>query len=109
MTNRDETVGSVRVAYDWKSFVPGLKTGVKYSRGTGAKSSNLDNSAEGREHYREFDVQYAIPFVKNLGVRYVYMNYDSHIHNGSTKATIKGMPRQEWEQHRFYVDYSYQF
>ncbi|MFC5300631.1 OprD family outer membrane porin [Azospira restricta] len=109
LSNRDEIVGSVRLAYDWKNFVPGLTTGFKYSRGSGAKSSNLNNSAEGREHYREFTVAYALPFVKNLSARYVYMNYDSHVENGSTSATIKGMPRQDWEQHRFYVDYSYQF
>lgn len=109
MANNDETVGSIRVVYDWKDYVTGLKTGFKYSRGTGARSSNLVNEAEGSEHFREVDVQYAMPFVKNLGMRYVYMNYDSHVEGGSTSATIKGMPRQDWEQHRFYIDYTYQF
>lgn len=109
LTNNGETVGSVRLAYDWKDYVAGLKTAFKYARGTGARSSNLANGAEGSENYREFDVQYAMPFVKNLGLRYVYMNYDSHVDGGSTSATIKGMPRQDWEQHRFYIDYTYQF
>lgn len=109
LANRDELVGSMRLGYDFKDFVPGLKAGFKYSRGTGAKSSNRNNSAEGKEHYREFNLQYAIPFVKNLSVRYMYLNYDSHVENGTTAKTIKGMPRQDWEQHRFYVDYSYQF
>lgn len=109
LSNKDEAVASARIGYDWKDYVPGLKTAFKYSRGTGAKSSNLSNSAIGSENYREFDLQYAIPFVKNLSARYTYMNYDSHVENGSTTATIKGMPRQEWEQHRFYIDYSYQF
>lgn len=109
MTNNDETVGSVRFAYDWKDYVQGLKTAFKYSHGTGARSSNRTNSAEGSESFRMFDVQYALPFVKNLSARYVYMNYDSQVDGGSTSATIKGMPRQDWEQHRFYIDYSYQF
>lgn len=109
LSNRDELVGSVRLAYDFKNYIPGLKAGFKYARGTGAKSSNKENSALGSENYREFNLQYAIPFVKNLSARYVYMNYDSHIENGSTTATIKGMPRQDWEQHRFFIDYSYQF
>ncbi|MBT9520309.1 MAG: outer membrane porin, OprD family [Dechloromonas sp.] len=109
LSNRDELVGSIRLAYDFKEYVPGLKAGFKYARGTGAKSSNRENLAKGSENYREFDLQYAIPFVKNLSARYIYMNYDSHVENGSTTATIKGMPRQEWEQHRFYIDYSYQF
>lgn len=109
MSNRDELVGSVRLAYDFKEYLPGLKAGFKYARGTGAKSSNKENSAVGSENFREFNLQYAIPFVKNLSARYIYMNYDSHVENGSTTATIKGMPRQDWEQHRFYIDYSYQF
>lgn len=109
LSNRDELVGSVRLGYDFKEYIPGLKAAFKYAHGTGAKSSNKENSAEGSENYRQFDLQYAIPFVKNLSARYVYMNYDSHVENGSTSATIKGMPRQDWEQHRFYIDYSYQF
>lgn len=109
LTNNGETVASVRLAYDWRDYVKGLKTAFKYSRGTGARSSNLVNGAEGSENYREFDVQYAMPFVKNLSLRYVYYNYDSHVEGGSTSATIKGMPRQDWEQHRFYIDYVYQF
>lgn len=109
MTNNDETVASIRLAYDWKDYIKGLKTAFKYSRGTGAHSSNLKNGAEGSENYRGFDVLYAIPFVKNLSLRYVYHNYDSHVEDGSTTATIKGMPRQDWEQHRFYIDYVYQF
>jgi len=109
LANRDELVGSFRLGYDFKEFIPGLKAAYKYSRGTGAKSSNLNNSAEGTENYREFNIQYAMPFVKNLSVRYMYMNYDSRVANGSTTATIKGMPREDWEQHRFYIDYSYQF
>lgn len=109
LANNGETVGSVRLSYDWKDYISGLKTSFKYSRGTGAKSSNLSNGAKGSENFREFDVRYAIPFVKNLSARYVYYNYDSHIDGGSTSATIKGMTRQDWDQHRFYIDYSYQF
>ena len=109
LTNRDELVGSVRLGYDFKDFVPGLKASYKYSRGSGAKSSNLKNNAEGKEHYREFNLQYALPFLKNLNLRYSYLNYDSNVDNFATSKTIKGMSRQDWDQHRFYVDYSYQF
>lgn len=109
LSNNGETVKSIRFAYDWKSFVSGLKTSFKYSSGSGARSSNLSNNAEGAEHYRELGVFYALPFVKNLAVRYAYFNYDSSVKEGSTSATIKGMPRQDWDQHRFYIDYNYQF
>lgn len=108
-TNNDETVGSVRIAYDWKDYVQGLKTAFKYSRGTGAKRSNLISDARGSENYREFDLQYAMPFVKNLSLRYLYMNYDSHVEGGAAFTTIKGMPRADWEQHRLYLDYVYKF
>lgn len=109
LANNDEFVTSVRIAYDWKDYIKGLKTSFKYSRGTGAHSSNRSNNAEGSENFREFDVRYALPFVKNVSMRYVYYNYDSHIDGGSTSATIKGMTRQDWDQHRFYIDYVYSF
>jgi len=107
--NNDERVGALRLVYDWKNLAPGLKTAFRYIRGSGAHSSNLTNGAEGRESYREFDVRYELPFLKNLSTRYVYLNYDSRVVNGSATATIKGLTRQDWEQHRFYVDYTYQF
>lgn len=107
--NNDEKVGSVRIGYDWKNYIPGLKMAFKYSRGTDAKRSNLASDARGTEHYREFAVQYALPFLKDLSVRYVYMNYDSHIEGGTNRPTIRGMPRSDWEQHRLYVDYAYKF
>lgn len=108
-TNNGETVGSVRIAYDWKDYVQGLKTAFKYSRGTGAKRSNLVSDARGTENYREFNAQYDMPFLKNLSLRYVYMNYDSHVEGGAAFTTIKGMPRSDWEQHRLYLDYVYKF
>lgn len=109
LSNNGETVGSLRVAYDWKAYVTGLRTAFKYAHGTGAKSSNLVNAARGNESYREFDVTYAVPAVKNMSVRYIYMGYESSIDGYATTATIKGMPRKEWDQHRLYVDYSYRF
>lgn len=109
MTNNGETVISGRLAYDWKQYIAGLKTSFKYAHGFGAKSSNLSNAARGSENYREFDLQYAIPFVKNLSFRYVYMNYDSRIENGSTTATIKGLQKVDYDQHRVFLDYTYAF
>jgi hypothetical protein len=108
-TNNGEKVGSVRLSYDWKNTIPGLKMAFKYSRGTDAKPSNLASDARGTEHYRQFDVQYTLPFLKNLTVRYVYLNYDSQIEGGTTGATIRGMPKADWEQHRVNVDYAYKF
>ncbi|MBS0347611.1 MAG: OprD family outer membrane porin [Proteobacteria bacterium] len=109
LTNNGETVGSIRLGYDWKDYVRGLSTAFKYAHGSGAKSSNLSNTALGSESYRQLDVAYALPYLKGLAARYIYLNYDSHIDNGSPSATIKGMPRQDWIQQRFYIDYTYRF
>jgi hypothetical protein len=108
-TNNDETAVAVRLVYDWNEIVPGLRTAFKYVRGTGAHSSNLTNSAQGKERYREFDVRYSVPAVKNLFLRYTYLNYDSHIDGFTPTATIRGFTRQEWKQHRVFVDYVYTF
>jgi hypothetical protein len=109
-TNNDETAAAVRMAYDWRQVAPGLKMAFKYVHGTGAHSSNLSTGAEGRESYRELDLRYAVPAVAGLGLRYQYLNYDSHI-SGFVPgtATINGLTRQVWGQHRFYVEYSRSF
>lgn len=109
MSNRGEWVSSVRLGYDFKDMVPGLKASFKYARGAGAKSSHQTNAAKGSEHYREYSLQYAIPWVKNLSARYSYLSYGSHVDNGSTAAAIKGMPRQSWTQQRFFIDYTHSF
>lgn len=108
-TNNGETVAAMRLAYDWKDYIGGLTTSIKYVRGTGAERSNIASNARGTEHYREVDVRYAVPWVKNLSARYVYMNYDSKVEGAAGNQLIRGMPRVDWEQHRFYLDYAYKF
>lgn len=108
-TNKDELATSLRLAYDWKDWVPGLRTAFKYVRGTGAHSSNKTNAAEGSENYREIDIRYSLPAIKNFSLRYHYMNYGSHIDGFTPVATINGITRQDVSQHRFYVDYAYKF
>jgi hypothetical protein len=108
-TNRDETAAQIRVAYDWKALIPGLKTAYRYVRGTGARSSNLVNNVEGREQYRELEARYALPFVKNVSLRYMFMTYDSQADGRTSSQPLNGLTRQDWRQHRFYIDYSYRF
>ena len=106
LANNGERVWSVRVTYDWKDFVSGLKTAYKYAEGAGGKKSHIVDSTTSSEHYQEVNVDYALPFIKNLSIKYVYLDYQSSI-NGS--GTIKGIPRTDWEQHRVYLDYAYRF
>jgi hypothetical protein len=108
-TNNGESVWSVRLAYNWKNYVSGLSTALKYVNGTGAKSSNRSNTAVGNETYRELTVKYEVPAVKNLSVSYIYGSYSSGVDNYTATANVKGMTRSSWENDRLYIDYSYKF
>lgn len=108
-SNNNEGAWSARVAYDWKTWVPGLKTAYKYVKGTGAKSSNTNNTASGKEKYEEIVLTYALPFVKGTSVSYYRYKYSSSTENYTAANNIKGMPRTAWDQSRLYVDYAYKF
>jgi hypothetical protein len=107
--NNGESVWSARLAYNWKSYVSGLSTALKYVNGTGAKSSNRTNTAVGNETYKELTVKYEVPAVKNLSVSYIYGSYSSGVDNYTATANVKGMTRSSWENDRLYIDYSYKF
>ena len=103
MTNRDETVWMVRAAYDWKDVVKGLRTGVSSKQGTGARNSHVRSLGEADEEELELDVRYKIPLVKNLDLRYRYIQYTS-----DKTGRVDGV-LQDNTDHRLYLDYSYQF
>ena len=107
--NNGESVWSVRLAYNWKSYVAGLTTALKYVNGTGAKSSNRTNTALGNESFSELTVKYEVPAVKNLSVSYIYGSYSSSVDNYTSTANVKGITRSSWENDRLYIDYSYKF
>ena len=107
--NNGETAWSVRAAYNWKNFVPGLSTALKYVKGTGAQSSNLTNTAVGAESYRELTIRYDVPMIKNLGITFIHGGYSSNVDNYTAAANIKGMTRSSWDLDRLYIDYSYKF
>lgn len=109
LANNGETAWSVRAGYNWRNLVPGLSTAFKYVKGTGTKSSNLNNSAVGEESYRELTIRYQLPMVKNLGITYIFGSYSSNVDNYKSTANIKGMTRSSWELDRLYLDYSYKF
>ncbi len=103
MTNNDETVWMIRAGYDWKDYVKGLRTTVKFKRGTGATNSHVAALGKADEQEFEFDVRYQIPVVKGLNFRYRYLAYRS-----DETGRIDGVKEDETD-HRVYLDYTYRF
>ncbi len=103
MTNNDETVWMVRAGYDWKDYVQGLNTTVKYKRGSGAKNSHVAQLGEADEDELELDVRYQIPLVKGLNFRYRYLHYTS-----DKTGRVDGVLADNTD-HRVYLDYTYRF
>ncbi|MGP4878336.1 hypothetical protein ACTXQV_40880, partial [Klebsiella pneumoniae] len=48
-SNNDETAVALRLKYNWKDYVKGLKTEAKYIYGFGAHQSNISSDIEGKE------------------------------------------------------------
>lgn len=103
MTNNDETVWMVRASYDWKDYVKGLKTTIKYKHGMDAKNSHVSSLGEADESELEFDGRYQIPLVKGLGFRYRYLKYTS-----DKTGRVDGVLEDNTD-HRVYLDYTYRF
>ncbi len=76
-SNNDETAVALRLKYNWKDYVKGLKTEAKYIYGFGAHQSNISSDIEGKERYFDLTLSYALPWVKNLDVRYSFLHYES--------------------------------
>lgn len=108
-SNNDETAIALRLKYDWKDKIKGLKTEAKYIYGFGAHQSNISSDLEGKEQFLDLTLSYAIPWMQNVDVRYSYLNYDSRFKNGELGEKINGMTRKDWAQHRLLINYSYQF
>ena len=115
LTNDGELARLFRVSYDWKRHVPGLKTTVGKTIGTGAKNSaNVASPATGSESERQIDVQYAIPYVKGLNFRYIHLKYKADVIAnsggagaiGAINSTESGIFRTD---NRLYLDYTYRF
>ncbi|QTQ34597.1 Outer membrane porin [Aromatoleum petrolei] len=103
MTNNDETVWMARAGYDWKDYVKGLKTTVKYKQGTGARNSHVSSLGKADESELEVDVRYQIPLLKGLNLRYRYLEY-----NSDKTGRVDGV-LQDNTDHRVYLDYTYRF
>lgn len=105
LSSNGESVRSVRLGYDWKDYVPGLTTAYKYAKGTGARNSANETLGAGSEKYYEIDAKYAIPLVKGLGFRYIFMKYQTE-KTGALNSITKNFDETD---HRIYLDYNYKF
>lgn len=103
MTNRDETVWVVRAGYDWKDYVKGLRTGVSYKKGTGARNSHVPHLGKADEDELDIDLRYQVPAVKGLNLRYRYLKYTSN------KVGLLDGVLPDNTDHRVYIDYTYRF
>lgn len=103
MTNRDETVWVARAGYDWKEYVKGLRTGVSYKKGTGARNSHVRHLGKADEDELDIDLRYQIPMVKGLNLRYRYLKYTSD------KTGLLDGVLPDNTDHRIYLDYTYRF
>lgn len=108
MSNTGELARMVRVGYNWKDRVPGLRTSVGYKLGTGARNNYDSQLGTAKESEREIDVQYAVPLLKGLNVRYNHLRYSADVNGkfpGITGVAVKDFRRD----HRIYLDYSHKF
>lgn len=103
MTNNDETVWMVRASYNWKDYINGLRTTVKYKSGTGARNSHVGTLGRADENEFELDARYQIPLVKGLNLRYRYLRYTS-----DKVGRVDGVLEDNTD-HRIYLDYTYRF
>lgn len=108
MSNDGELARMVRLGYDWKDIVPGLRTAVGYKLGTGARNNYDATRGSAKEREQEVDVQYAIPLLKGLNARYTFLKYSADVNGkfpGITGVAVKDYRRD----HRIYLDYTHKF
>jgi hypothetical protein len=108
MSNDGELARMVRLGYDWKDIIPGLRTTLGYKLGTGARNNYDATRGSAKEHEQEIDVQYAVPLLKGLNARYTLLKYSADVNGqfpGITGLAVKDYRRD----HRIYLDYTYKF
>lgn len=113
MSNDGELARMVRVGYDWKELVPGLRSIMRYKVGSGARNNAVASWASGREKERELDLVYAMPFFKGVSARYNYLQYSADVTANTAGKTInaisQGGSKDYRRDHRIYLDYTYKF
>lgn len=108
MSNDGELARMVRLGYDWKDIVPGLRTAVGYKLGTGARNNYDATLGSAKEREKELDVQYAIPLLKGLNARYTFLKYSADV-NGVFKGIKEVAVKDYRRDHRIYLDYTHKF
>ena len=103
LTNTNETAYRLQLAYDWKAYVPGLKTTFAVGFGEDAENSVEPSLGSADEDWREIRIDYNVPTLKGLKFRVIWHDYDS-----DETGTVDGVKDDETDL-RLYLDYVYTF
>ncbi len=103
LTNTNEKVAMLKLAYDWKDMVPGLKTHFAIAHGWDAENSVDSSLGEADEDWWEVWVRYKLPFLKGLQFTGIYHDYES-----DETGAVDGVKDDERDI-RLYLDYVYTF
>lgn len=95
---KDEKSVHAIYSYDFKDYVPGLKTILAYSYGKDFKTGNVDNKEQEADLVVNYDFQQ--PKLKGLGLQWIFIDYNID----SETATIK-----DFQENRFFVNYKRRF
>ena len=77
LTNTNETAYRLKLDYDWKDILPGLKTSFAIGFGKDAENSVSSSLGTADEDWREVRIDYKIPALKGLKFRGIWHDYNS--------------------------------
>ncbi len=103
LTNTNETAYRLKLDYDWKEYIPGLKTSFAIGFGEDAENSVDSSLGTADEDWREVRIDYKIPALKGLKFRGIWHDY-----NSDETGSVDGVKQDETDI-RLYLDYVYTF
>ncbi len=101
LTNTGETVISLRLDYDWKDFVAGLKMDISAGFGFDAENSVDSSLGTADENWFRFRLTYEIPAVEGMKFTGIF-----HTYNSDETGSVDGVKEDERDI-RLYLDYVY--
>lgn len=103
LTGKNENAWQLRAGYDWSNWLPGLTTSLSHTRGENAENTFDKSLGVADEWFTELDFRWAVPAMKGLSLRWLASDYHS-----SERGSVAAIKEDDFD-HRFYLDYSFQF